>query len=609
MFHQEAGVSLDVLLIDLVLLVSVSGRQGDVRFKMSNLSLNEQVLFDEDEVVAEEVELPVVFLQDDDDLIDFGALPPQSASSSHKHQIPDAVANFLRTLQNALTTRAVWELHQLYENSFVKLTEKFYAKSAWPNVESVAALIGEDDAIFLALYKELYYRHIYAKLQPSVEDRINSYTNYCDLFNLILTPVEPLELELPNQWIWDMIDEFIYQFQSFCQFKSKGGSGSAKSKVEMESLKERPDVWNVLNVLNVLYSFTQKSRINEQLWVSKHGGDMTEAVGQFGDASLYRMLGYFSIVGLLRIHCMLGDYTMALKALENIELNKKGLFARVTACHITTYYYVGFSYMMMRRYSDAIKAFAHILLFISRTKQYHVRSYQHEVIQKKGDQMYALLAICLALCPQRVDENVHTILREKYAEHLNKMQKEYVLLHSLCRSNDDMSSYLSLHSGDESIPVFEELFLFACPKFISPAGSSSSSTETTTTGASLPAQTLQQLKPFLTEVRQHHLIATIRSYLKLYTSLKVDKLASFVGKTSEELRTELLVYKHKTRQRRWEAGSVFEGEYASPWDLDFYIKQDMIFISESKVERRIGEWFVRQISKFEDTITNLNRLG
>ncbi|KAJ3247777.1 hypothetical protein HDU78_003269 [Chytriomyces hyalinus] len=554
---------------------------------MSNLSLNEQVLFDEDEVVAEEVELPVVFLQDDDDLIDFGALPPQSASSSHKHQIPDAVANFLRTLQNALTTRAVWELHQLYENSFVKLTEKFYAKSAWPNVESVAALIGEDDAIFLALYKELYYRHIYAKLQPSVEDRINSYTNYCDLFNLILTPAEPLELELPNQWIWDMIDEFIYQFQSFCQFKSKGGSGSAKSKVEMESLKERPDVWNVLNVLNVLYSFTQKSRINEQLWVSKHGGDMTEAVGQFGDASLYRMLGYFSIVGLLRIHCMLGDYTMALKALENIELNKKGLFARVTACHITTYYYVGFSYMMMRRYSDAIKAFAHILLFISRTKQYHVRSYQHEVIQKKGDQMYALLAICLALCPQRVDENVHTILREKYAEHLNKMQKD----------------------GDESIPVFEELFLFACPKFISPAGSSSSSTETTTTGASLPAQTLQQLKPFLTEVRQHHLIATIRSYLKLYTSLKVDKLASFVGKTSEELRTELLVYKHKTRQRRWEAGSVFEGEYASPWDLDFYIKQDMIFISESKVERRIGEWFVRQISKFEDTITNLNRLG
>jgi translation initiation factor 3 subunit L len=36
--------------------------------------------------------------------------------------------------------------------------------------------------------------------------------------------------------------------------------------------------------------------------------------------------------------------------------------------------------MMMRRYSDAIKAFAHILLFVSRTKQYHSRSYQFEAV-------------------------------------------------------------------------------------------------------------------------------------------------------------------------------------------------------------------------------------
>jgi len=92
------------------------------------------------------------------------------------------------------------------------------------------------------------------------------------------------------------------------------------------------------------------------------------------------MLGYFSIVGLLRVHCLLGDYHLALKTMENVELNKKGLFARVTACHVTTYYYIGFSYLMMRRYSDAIKSFAHILLFVSRTKQYHTRSYQFEVV-------------------------------------------------------------------------------------------------------------------------------------------------------------------------------------------------------------------------------------
>ena len=30
-----------------------------------------------------------------------------------------------------------------------------------------------------------------------------------------------LNVQLPNQWLWDMLDEFIYQFQSFCQFRAK----------------------------------------------------------------------------------------------------------------------------------------------------------------------------------------------------------------------------------------------------------------------------------------------------------------------------------------------------------------------------------------------------
>ena len=39
------------------------------------------------------------------------------------------------------------------------------------------------------------------------------------------------------------------------------------------------------------------------------------------------------------------------------------------ACQITTYYYVGFAYLMMRRYADAIRTFSNILLYIQRTKQ------------------------------------------------------------------------------------------------------------------------------------------------------------------------------------------------------------------------------------------------
>ena len=45
--------------------------------------------------------------------------------------------------------------------------------------------------------------------------------------------------------------------------------------------------------------------------------------GEFGRQSLYKMLGYFSLVGLLRLHSLLGDYYQALKVLENIDFNKK----------------------------------------------------------------------------------------------------------------------------------------------------------------------------------------------------------------------------------------------------------------------------------------------
>ena len=38
------------------------------------------------------------------------------------------------------------------------------------------------------------------------------------------------------------------------------------------------------------------------------------------------MLGFFSLIGLLRVHVLLGDFTLALKVAENVELNQKVRF-------------------------------------------------------------------------------------------------------------------------------------------------------------------------------------------------------------------------------------------------------------------------------------------
>jgi translation initiation factor 3 subunit L len=95
-----------------------------------------------------------------------------------------------------------------------------------------------------------------------------------------------------------------------------------------------------------------------------------------------------------------GDYHTAMRTIEHIELNKKGLHSRVPKCQITLYYYVGFSYTMMRRYAvcpqsphthcltsaqDAVRTFAAILVYILRTQPYHTRSSGYDFLCKKKE--------------------------------------------------------------------------------------------------------------------------------------------------------------------------------------------------------------------------------
>ena len=100
---------------------------------------------------------------------------------------------------------------------------------------------------------------------------------------------------------------------------------------------------------------------------------------------------------------------------------------------------------MMRRYADAIRTFTNILLYVQRTKtMFQTKSYQNDQINKQTDQMFVLLAICLVLHPQRIDESLLTTLKDKnYSEKMNKMQR-----------------------GELS--EFEACFTFSCPKFLSP---------------------------------------------------------------------------------------------------------------------------------------------
>lgn len=223
--------------------------------------------------------------------------------------MPEVVKKFLVLLRKYIKEGMIFEIQNLYENTFPKLSEQYFEKSPWPSDQQISHIV-DDDHVFLTLYMELYYRHIYACMQPTLEQRIHSFYNYCDLFNYILNENEPVSLELPDQWLWELIDEFVYQFQSFTQYKA---NVSQKTDEEIETLASNSKVWDVLCVLNVLHYLIDKSKIKSQLEVYASGGDPDSVAGQFGRRSLYKMMGYFSLVGLLRVHSLLGDYYQAIK--------------------------------------------------------------------------------------------------------------------------------------------------------------------------------------------------------------------------------------------------------------------------------------------------------
>lgn len=496
-------------------------------------------------------------------------------------QVPSPVKKYIIGFYTAVKNNSLPEISSAYEGGWNSLTAKHYAKMEWPDAEVIAPLV-ENDQVFLILYKELWYRHVYSRLQPTGEDRFSSYDNYCDFFNYVLNNEHgPVPIDLPPQWLWDILDEFIYQYQSFSQWRNKVTN---KNEEDLELLREG-GVWSSYSVLNVLYSLIQKANIQQQLAATAAGADPDEVAGEYGSTQLYKLLGFFSLIGLLRVHVLLGDYTLALKTLDHIELGKKNaLMTRVTACHVSTYYYVGFAYLMLGRFPDAIRSLTSILTFIQRLKSF-TRSYQHDQLTKTADRMYALLAISTVLCPTRLDESLQSALKDKYGEQLSRMHKAQPA-------------------------AFEELFLYAAPKFITTSGPAYEDPAAMSTwdDAQLPDPVQHQLKLFMADIIPQLSNGTVRSFVKLYKSLGIDKLAAFCDADEEEVVERMMVAKAATRQFKWQSGSLLDGTVINTSDLDFVLDADTVHVAEHRAGRRYGDWFLRNGTRMADSTQYLRKL-
>jgi len=453
--------------------------------------------------------------------------------------------------------------------------------------------------LIITLYQELYYRHLFDKVSQNVtiEDRKNSWNNYSLLLDYFISDQCPGNsgggddgddgLLLPAQWLWDMLDEYVYQFQDTQRWRCRKAKEISENESAMTEMKEFGDkfhAWEARRVLDNLQQLMEVSGIREHLQTSKDDLGRNPA-----DIPTKLLLGYFAMISLLRLHIIMGDYQMALGVVSDLDYGARALYLKVPACHITLFYNIGFAYMMTGRYQDAIRNFSTLLLYITRNRSYtSSHSYQQETMNRLIDKMYLLTILCNALSPNRLDESISQHIKDKHPDKVFKLQQD-----------------------DEE--VWQDTFCKACPKFIDPSIPSYESKEELRSIDPLEPQD-RQLASFLRDVRFQRKVSEVRSFAKLYNNISMAKLASLMDLKSpdalETVRSELLCAKHRGRQQVWRAGNLGSGDHIqTQFDgfVDFYLEQDMIHVKNSKNNRTYSDWFVKQISKTQDLLSSLQQ--
>jgi len=511
----------------------------------------------------------------------------QGGMQNDNYMMPDLVVEFLRDFRD-LVHRDVYVqdstgafkpdvvqrqekldgIHMSYQLKFASISDRFYKHTTWPHPDLVYPIL-EDD-VFLMLYKELYFRHVYALgTSLTLEQRMESYDNYALLFDRIFSDEDDMQaIDLPDQWLWDMVDEFVYQFQEFCRYRSK--DLKKRTPAEIEALAAKPTAWDTLEVMGYLQKMVTKSEIN---LILKDDANDPEAcrlhnalAGEVGISHVQNVLGYFSLVSMARVHVMCGDYYTALKTVDNLDFrgntsDQVPMYMRVTSCYITLYYNIGFSYLMMRRYSEAVKTLTQVLLYITRT-QHLAQPFQYEQTSKRSEQMYKLVAMCIALCPQRhVEDSIQQYLTEKYTDQMARLSK-----------------------GEEG--MFEEFFGYAGPKSIYPGVPNYNDPPIKEITTALG----QQWSVLLTELRQQHKLPTIRSYLKLYTKISTAKLATFADIPEPTLRAHIMCLKHKSRGN-------------APADCS--LEKAVVNIADTRVAPTFAHYFIKHINKLDQQVAEL----
>ncbi|KAF7458390.1 eukaryotic translation initiation factor 3 subunit 6 interacting protein [Cryptosporidium felis] len=593
--------------------------------------------------------------------------------------LPDDVQSYLIGLNESLNRRDVDRIRNFHEHTHNNLTFKYYMKTRWPSVSTVENLIESfsyNSMMTRFLYTEQYYRHVFAKFPNNIkwQDRVSSWRNYIALFNYLIfncySNIEPQNMQLPitlieyfksyelntkfehrgeiclpPEMIHSIIDEFLYQFQDTCRYRARVAhviSISDHNLNEGRSAKIDQDIWRCDIILLIFQSLVDLSKI--RLLMTNCDINQQEQLQNLPSTDFVTIeyqLGYFSIIGLLRLHSLLGNYHTAIEISNGIDIPLfRPLLWKATTAYVSYLYYLGFSYLMLQRYIDAIRIFQQSTVSfassaISSINSSHSSPYQHDAIGKFVDRMSWLMLFC-------------QLLSYGNNSSLNRMEE------SLSHQND-RKPFQSFSPFGSDISNWKDLLLKVSPRFISPSiPIISSKDQMIKVDQNEPQQ--RQIQTFSPLVQLFELNSMIRSFTKLYNNLNVDTLASLmhiakrnsssksreviksrnggdiqylecpnndslystlddfeVQEPSSIARSQIIAIKSRSgRQRIWKTGeNLLFGELVSlSGDADLLLDLDTIHIIEGKqVDKFFGDIFAKQILKARNLLRHIDSLS
>ncbi len=550
-----------------------------------------------------------------------------------------------------------------YERNWRQIWQTYYPTSPFPSEAEVGALLPRGpDRAFLSLYSLLWHRHSLLHLprssQPSTATYASSWAAYMEWFSIALEEGHG-EWRLPVVWVYDILSEFVYQFEKQQQEKTRGvgrgGAGGEEGGADTTatpaptSPSSPPTAWALADVLRMLHALVDKS-----------GLAAPGAPPMAGDTRDFRAVsGYMASLCLVRMYGKLADYGSALEAARPLGLgNPDAPYVRVHTAHATVLVYASFSLIQSRRYEEALRLLSRSL----RSLQQQCRvfddntSNSSDFLRKQALKMLYLTALAAAACPAVVLDEVvarevkrrHSDLPEALAEVADvpwKVTLEF--LGELDRSGGGAAATVAAAAAaaaavgagvgegeegggkeggegseeseeakrrkeerlqreeDRGVLVaacvkLEKVFADASPSFFAYTPSSLDASPHSLKAAS-EALYNAQLRLFRQEVLSR--VAgqgglRLRSVMRMYTTIGLPKLAAATGLSLEDARSALTAVKLKA----WasavkEGGEGGGGNTSSTYGdpLHFYLDGDVVHVDEVRRSENVGTFFVNSI--------------